>query len=102
DHTPEIFINDDLLNQWYCPINQKPIRFILVVDGTQERDEPVYYEKSIITNWIKEHPEQNPPKWPEDIMLSSENLKNANSVQRLINTRLEILLNGFRGETKTS
>lgn len=90
---PQLFAEDAVLAQWRCPIMHKPIRYVVVVKGTQENAQPILYEQSNITEWINNNSQQLPLGWPEDVELTLENLANYNPIQFLIDNRLQHLLN---------
>ena len=95
EKVPEMFFHDNVLRQRQCPISQKPIRYIVIVEGTQNTKEPVFYEKNNIEKWILENEEEQPPKWPDHILVSREALTVLPDMQSEIDQRLEILIIDF-------
>jgi len=94
---PELFKNDTVLSQFRCPLlDDRPIRHILVVKGTENSPNPVYYDRSAMAKRLREHPDQNPPGWPEKIPFNRYALRKDPYIQNLINQRLTMLWNDFK------
>ncbi len=73
-----------------CPIHQHPIRHVVVVRGTESSAHPIYFEKTAIEHWIRNH--QTPPScWPDGIKYSQENIEGSTLAQEKINQRLTFL-----------
>jgi hypothetical protein len=93
---PELFLEDEGLKQWVCPITKKSIRYISVIQTTIESIRPVWYEKSAITAWITKNPQQRPPQWPGKISLRERKLIDYTYAQKEIDQRLLDLFNEMR------
>lgn len=86
---PEFFSGTDVYSHYGCPITQKYIRFLVVLNGTQEDDHPVFYEKRAIEQWIADHPNERPASWPPGIPYQLSSLVPSKSHQAIINSQFE-------------
>lgn len=93
---PKFFLEDEELKKWICPITEKPIRYISVIQTTIDSDRPFWYEKSAISEWINKYPQRLPSQWPVEISLRQSKLVDYTSVQKMIDKRLLELFNELR------
>lgn len=91
-HIPVKFLQDPVFRRYQCPISETPIRFICVVETTKQSIDPVYYERREILQWIKENPQQPPPRWPANVPLTQKQIIPWTEVQTQIDQRLSLLL----------
>ncbi|MBM3198292.1 MAG: hypothetical protein FJZ58_03445 [Chlamydiae bacterium] len=92
EQIPEEFLGDETLQQYLCPLQQRPIRTIVVVRGTERSATPIYYEQKAVRNWMHDHPALLPSRWPRSIPLAQENLLSWKPIQNIINKRIKELL----------
>ena len=86
---PEVFIGDEILSPFCCPITRRPIRFPVRPVGRSERS--VSYERGAVERLLQENPQARPPGWPEGLAITPENLIPDQKRQEIINERLVFL-----------
>jgi hypothetical protein len=85
---PILWETDKALNQYRCPIQNRPIRFLCRLKG----EIPVFYEKKTLAEWFSQHPDESPSGWPEALpYLPNSVIKNP-AEQKTIDAALSALL----------
>lgn len=97
DVIPELFQYDEVLKQFICSLTKKPIRHPVVVQGTEDNPQPIYFERKEINERLDDCSLGCPEAWPADIQYSRKSLKDAEQIQHQINRRLNILLSEMKG-----
>ena len=64
---PRLFLNDEQLGQYCCPITLQPIRFS--VKAIAQNGECVRYEQEAVVQLLQQQPPRAPPNWPENLPL---------------------------------
>lgn len=93
---PSLFVDDRELRRFICPITRKPIRNVLATRTSQSDSTPIYYEKSAVMEYMRNHPGEMPPKWPQGLTFNEQNLADSPETQNWINGRLQVLLDDFK------
>ena len=93
---PEIFKGDVTLSHNTCSITKKWIRFIFIPRGGEDNKyERIYYDESVIKEWIIKTPNLAPPGWPIHRLptpLSLKDIEPSKGVQKLIDQRMGDML----------
>ena len=97
DTIPELFKFDQILRQFKCSLTNKPIRHIVVVQGTEETPFPIYFEKKAIQEHLGNASLGRPAGWPSTVEFSHAHLKHPIAIQHQINNRLQALLDEMKG-----
>jgi len=95
DFIPEVFADDQFLRSLRCPITQRPIRHIVVINSMMGDSNHTFYERSAIMDFIDNRPGELPPRWPENTELIAEHLRPFRIIQSQIDEKLQRLLNEF-------
>ncbi len=99
---PEILHRHPAQMQNVCPITENPIRFVVVPrlpDRELEENRgflAVQYERSAIETWLRDRPNENPPRWPAHIPFNEENLRRSPERQWAILQNLRIAAEEYR------
>ncbi len=91
---PEIFRQDPILGQYRCALSLQPIRFLLLVRGSN--GQTTYYEKNAILEFLPAGFEQLPSGWPTNVPFCRENLKESPLHQEQIDLCLNNLLQQYK------
>lgn len=93
---PDLFELDEVLSKYKCSLRGSPIRHIYMLKGTENRTSPIYYERDVILNYLRNHPLQRPTSWPETIPYDVAFLEPNLSKQKEIDGRLELFLSDIK------
>jgi hypothetical protein len=83
---------DEILRNYICPITQRPIRYVLVVELPDASR--IYFEKTAIRSWMREQPDVAPPNWPQELLplpIRHSYFQNCRRSQNEINRRLKAI-----------
>jgi hypothetical protein len=88
---PVEYNEDPVLRIYICPINNKPIRYVLTLNS--DNAPIIYFERSAVQRWIANQPGQAPQGWPQSLPLpiSHAYFKPCRHSQKVIDDRLKAL-----------
>lgn len=89
---PDGFERDIVLMNYMCAISNRPIRHVMTLNS--EEAPIMYFERSAVSQWISDSPDQSPPEWPQQSLpppIRNSYFKLCRHSQRIINNRLRVL-----------
>jgi hypothetical protein len=93
-----------IFNSFICAIRGLPISKVAVVNTENTDRELPLYEQSSIEQWIREKPEELPPRWPVDLMplpLQASYIRPSSvDLQRIINSKWNNFANVLDSEAE--
>ena len=84
-YIPEKIYEDPVFSRYKCAISGKPIRF--PCRPNHQIANNTLYEWNTMQQWIKDHPNELPPEWPENLPFKRHNYIFDRKIQKTIEDR---------------